>query len=114
MKSKTLQGKVILLASDIGYPTEKFKKELPGYIKKAGGQVVYDKNNSSVSIVITKYRTSEECILSWRSNKIVESLWWLTNTILREKFESPLSSLLDYPVPKNGMIGMDSMVSGSI
>jgi hypothetical protein len=37
MKSKTLQGKVILLASDIDYPTKKFKKELPGCIKKAGG-----------------------------------------------------------------------------
>jgi hypothetical protein len=114
MKSKTLKGNVILLASDIDYPTEKFKKEWPECIKKAGGQVVYDKNNSSVSIVITKYRTSDECILGWRSNKIVGSLWWLTNTILREKLESPLSSLLDYPVPKNGIIGMDSMVSGSL
>ncbi|KAI9274213.1 BRCT domain-containing protein [Sporodiniella umbellata] len=82
-----------------------FRSQLIQSVKRAGATVSVD-YNGLVTLVILKYR-SQEASRAWREQKTVASLWWLTNTLHRGQCLSPFRSLLDYPVPKAGIPGME-------
>lgn len=82
-----------------------FKLQLINAIKRAGGNISTE-YNTLVTLVILKYR-SEEAMCAFRDHKEMASLWWLTNTLARGHYLSPMRSLLDYPVPLGGILGME-------
>jgi hypothetical protein len=98
------------LGSDIDIATPGFFTKLAACIEQAGGRCI-DRYDDSVSIVVCKYRSSQDCIMALEDQNIVASFWWLTNTLARGHIETPLSRLLDYPIPKGGIPGMDDLVS---
>ncbi|KAI9467962.1 MAG: BRCT domain-containing protein [Benjaminiella poitrasii] len=80
------------------------------YIQNLGGRISKDYNSNSVTIVILKYRSSNEYKQAIKDDKCIASFWWLSNTLARGYICSPLTVLLDYPVPKLGIPGMRDCV----
>ncbi|KAI8885449.1 hypothetical protein K501DRAFT_179934 [Backusella circina FSU 941] len=108
LNNKVLQDQVVYLGSDIDIATAGFIPKLAACIENAGGTLI-DRYDDSVSIVVCKYRSSQDCIKALEDQNIVVSFWWLTNTLARGHIETPLSRLLDYPIPKGGILGMDNL-----
>ncbi|KAI7898949.1 BRCT domain-containing protein [Cokeromyces recurvatus] len=79
---------------------------ITSYIERLGGRVMNDYNSDLTTIVILKYRSSEEYIQAAKDGKCIASFWWISNTLARGYLCSPLSVLLDYPIPKIGIPGM--------
>lgn len=79
------------------------------YLAKAGA-LITNIFNQDTTIVILKYRTSDEYRIAYSRGLIVASLLWLTNTFYRQCLLPPLTTIWDYPVPKGGIPGMEKMV----
>ncbi|OBZ84470.1 BRCT-containing protein 1 [Choanephora cucurbitarum] len=79
-------------------------------VQAAGGRFISGYNRHLVTIVILKYRSSSEYKQAIKDKKIIASFWWLSNTLMRGYYCSPLDSLLDYPVPKVGISDMKNCV----
>ncbi|KAG1253320.1 hypothetical protein G6F68_011392 [Rhizopus microsporus] len=103
----TLFDQIIYFGTDI-HIKDDFKSRLVQSIKRAGGTVSTE-YNPQVTIVILKYRSTPEAIQAYEDHKWIASLWWLTNTLAREYMLSPLSTLLDYPLPPGGIPGMEHL-----
>lgn len=81
-----------------------------GRLEKAGAKIS-NSYNDKVTVVVCKYRDSPEYIRACRDGKIVATMWWVSNTLMRQSFESPTRRLLDYPMPRGGIPGMENVVS---
>lgn len=81
-----------------------------GRLEKAGAKIS-NSYNDKVTVVVVKYRDSPEYIRACRDGKIVATMWWVSNTLMRQRYESPTRRLLDYPVPRGGIPGMENVVS---
>ncbi|KAG1451573.1 hypothetical protein G6F46_009945 [Rhizopus delemar] len=104
---QTLIDQIIYFGTEI-HIKDDFKSRLVQSIKRAGGTVSTE-YNPQVTIVILKYRSTPEAIQAFEDRKWIASLWWLTNTLAREYMLSPLSTLLDYPLPPGGIPGMEHL-----
>lgn len=105
-----LEDEVIYFGNDINIK-EDFKIILEDAIERAGGKIVDQYSHQLVTIVILKNRATPECRMVAKDQKLIASLWWLTNTLSRGYYNSPLSTLLDYPIPPGGLPGMENNVS---
>lgn len=103
------EDEVFYFGKDITFK-EDFKQILTEAIVKAGGAVVDKYNHQHVTIVILKHRLTHECKMAYKDKKLIASLWWVTNTLSRRYWCSPLSTLLDYPTPPGGLPGMENCV----
>jgi hypothetical protein len=108
--NEIFEDHVIYLGQDIKMQ-EDLKNVLVDAIERAGGKIADQYDYQSVTIVILKHRSTRECRMASQDQKIIASLWWLTNTLLRGHHNSPLSTLLDYPIPPGGLPGMENVVS---
>lgn len=104
---------VIYFGQDVRFK-EGFKDILVDAIVRAGGSVVDTYDYQLVTIVILKYRSTRECRMASKDQKLIASLWWLTNTLLRGYHTSSLSALLDYPSPPGKLPGMENIVCKSV
>ncbi|KAM3588887.1 regulator of Ty1 Transposition [Umbelopsis sp. WA50703] len=80
----------------------------------AAGARLLDKESTysseNVDIYIGRWRFGEEYKQASIDGTIVGSIWWLSNTLARNRIESPTRTLLDYPLPKSGITEMQNMV----
>lgn len=104
------EDEVIYFGHDLNIK-EDFKNVLIEAIVRAGGTFAEQYSYQYVTIVILKDRGTRECRMAFKDTKLVASLWWLTNTLLRGYCNSPLCTLLDYPTPPGGLPGMNNNVS---
>ncbi|KAG1088884.1 hypothetical protein G6F42_020141 [Rhizopus arrhizus] len=79
-------------------------------VQEMGGTVSEDYNPHRVTIVILKYRSSLEYKQAIQDKKCIASCGWISNTYCRGYMCSPLDTLLDYPIPKVGIAGMEKCV----
>ncbi|KAI8388231.1 uncharacterized protein BYT42DRAFT_611301 [Radiomyces spectabilis] len=107
-KEKYLADRCFFFAADLKLKDELLPKIESCLIK--AGATVESTFSDKVNIVIAKYRSSPECIKACQEHKLVASLWWIFNTLARQRFELPTRTLLDYPQPKGGIPGMENMV----
>ncbi|KAL0084901.1 BRCT domain-containing protein [Phycomyces blakesleeanus] len=101
-KELFLKEYTFFLSSDLMLPRS-IKRDLIKYLERAGARVLSYYDSLTVDVVIMKWRGSKRYIQACQDKKIIGSFWWATNTLCRERFVSPLKSLLDYPVPKGGI-----------
>lgn len=111
-ESRSLENQVIYFGSDLMHDQRKLPMipALTNYIREAGGEVATEYDHHLVTVVILKYRSSLQYKQALKDKKYVASFWWLSNTLARGYFCSPLDTLLDYPVPKAGIPMMDDCV----
>lgn len=103
-----LKGHCFYFVHDYDYlSTKSFDWE--GRLKKAGAEVS-SSYNAKVTIVVVKYRDNPEYIRACRDGKTVVTMWWVSNTLMRQRIEPPTRRLLDYPMPRGGIPGMENMV----
>ncbi|KAI7866570.1 BRCT domain-containing protein [Mucor mucedo] len=107
--NRVFEDEVLYFGHDLNIK-EDFKVALTEAIARAGGTVVDQYNYQKVTIVILKDRGTQEFRMVSKDAKLVASLWWLTNTLLRGYCNSPLCTLLDYPTPPGGMPEMNDCV----
>ncbi|KAI8983899.1 hypothetical protein BDB01DRAFT_120943 [Pilobolus umbonatus] len=105
--SAVLQDHVVFFASDIIMKKE-YKKQLKNSIEKAGGRIA-PRYTKEITIFIAKYRLNSGIAKAFKDGKIIGNLWWLSNTLNRGYLRSPLSTLLDYPIPDGGIPGMQKL-----
>lgn len=107
--NRVFEDEVFYFGKDIQFKDD-FRQILVDAIIKAGGVVLDQYNHQHVSIVILKHRSSLECKMAFKDKKLIASLWWVTNTLSRRYWCSPLATLLDYPTPPGGLPGMENNV----
>ena len=107
---KVFEDEVLYFGKDINLQSD-FRQILVDAVERAGGTVTNQYNHQNVTIVVLKYRSSHECRMAYKDSKLVASLWWVSNTLLRKYWCSPLSTLLDYPAPPGGLPGMEDYAS---
>lgn len=83
------------------------RKTLEGLINYAGALVV--DNVEDADIYIGQYRNGNDYVKAARASKEVANLSWLYHVINRNKYTSPLSKLLHYPIPREGLPGFQNM-----
>ncbi|OAD07331.1 hypothetical protein MUCCIDRAFT_77696 [Mucor lusitanicus CBS 277.49] len=79
-------------------------------VQEMGGTVAEEYHPHRVTVVILKYRSSLEYKQAVQDQKCVASCSWLSNTYCRGYLCSPMDTLLDYPIPKVGIAGMEKCV----
>ncbi|KAG0170496.1 hypothetical protein DFQ28_001810 [Apophysomyces sp. BC1034] len=107
-KETFLNNWCFYLSPDLEVSRE-FQNNLEKLLIKVGA-TVSEQYDDDVNIVVTKWRSSNIYLKACGEKKTVGSLWWVTNTLARRRFESPLRTLLDYPRPKGGIPGMENAV----
>lgn len=107
--NRVLEDEIIYFGKDVNFK-EGFKPVLVDAIVRAGGAVLDQYSHQHTTIVISKYRSSHECRMASKDRKLIASPWWITNTLSRKYWCSPLCTLLDFPVPEGGLPGMENMV----
>ncbi|KAF7722799.1 hypothetical protein EC973_002683 [Apophysomyces ossiformis] len=106
--STFLKDQCFYLSLDLDI-SEEFRNALQLQLVNAGATVAND-YDSSVDVVVTQFRSSDSYLRGCQQGKVVGSLWWLTNTLARQRFQLPTRALLDYPLPKGGIPGMEKAV----
>ncbi|KAG2234139.1 hypothetical protein INT48_002302 [Thamnidium elegans] len=104
------EDEIIYFGNDVNIK-EDFKIVLEEAIVRAGGTISDQYSHQEVTIVILRDRATPECRMASKDQKLIASLWWVTNTLSRGHYNSPLSTLLDYPTPPGGLPGMENNVS---
>lgn len=114
-QTRPFENQVVYFGSELMHDQLKLPMipVLTNYIKQAGGKVATQYDHHQVTVVILKYRSSLEYKQALKDKKYVASFWWISNTLARGYFCSPLDTLLDYPVPKTGIPMMEDCVSYS-
>ncbi|KAI7859941.1 hypothetical protein BDC45DRAFT_530397 [Circinella umbellata] len=97
-----LTNETIVIDQNILKNIEKVYNEIIDHLQKAGATVC-DNYSQNVTIAVAESRSSYLYLQAFRDGKVVASYRWLTNTILRIKNISPLSTVIDYPYPKGGI-----------
>ncbi|KAI7253925.1 hypothetical protein D0864_13747 [Hortaea werneckii] len=100
-------SKKIMLSKDLNLSTH-LQKTLKGLINHGGGTLTDDVDE--VDIYIGQYRDGVDYIKASIARKEVANLPWLYHVINKNKYTNPLSKLLHYPVPRNGIEGFHNMV----
>ncbi|KAK5108587.1 hypothetical protein LTR62_008163 [Meristemomyces frigidus] len=99
-------SKKIMLSSDLG-----LSAHLTGTLKQLvnqGGGLLTD-NISTADIYICQYRDGPDYMTASRARKEVANLSWLYHVIHNNKYTNPLSRLLHYPIPRNGLPGFSNL-----
>ncbi|KAM0466072.1 hypothetical protein ACHAPV_001025 [Trichoderma viride] len=100
------QDKKILLGADLKI-TGRLENALKDIIIYGGGRLVQDVDDCDT--LICQYRDGEQYVRASQSCKEVANLSWLYFFIAHNEWTSPLTRLLHYPVPKNGIPGFKDM-----
>lgn len=111
-KEKFLKGHCIYFDSDITIKPES-REQVATALQEAGAKVA-DTYGPEVTVAIVKFRGSDTYLKASKDNKEVASLWWVYNTLARGRYESPLTTLVDYPSPNGGVPGMQNYVSSTV
>lgn len=96
----------IMLSRDLQL-SDHLHKTLEGLISRGGATLTDDVE--AADIYIGQYRDGEDYIKACRAHKEVANLSWLYHVINRNKYTNPLSKLLHYPVPRDGLPGFQNM-----
>ncbi|CAO3629855.1 unnamed protein product [Cunninghamella blakesleeana] len=107
-KDTYFQGHVIYIHPDIFIKSD-IHNYLFDYLSKAGAETTNNLKDD-VTIAIMKDRSSQEYRKIYKSNIMIASVFWLTNTLYRECLLPPLSTIWDYPTPRGGIVGMENML----
>lgn len=108
-ETKFLAGKRFYFDPELGIE-EEMQTDLANALEDAGATIVKEYEPEQVDVVVTKYRSTKAYIRACQDSKTVGTVWWVTNTLARQRFESPMRTLLDYPVPSGGIPGMENLV----
>ncbi|KAI6811909.1 branched-chain amino acid transaminase, partial [Hortaea werneckii] len=100
-------SKKIMLSKDLDLSAH-LQKTLEGLINHGGGTLTDDVDEAD--IYIGQYRDGVDYIKASINRKEVANLPWLYHVINKNKYTNPLSKLLHYPVPRNGIEGFHNMV----
>lgn len=106
---KTLNAfisKKIFLATDLDVSGH-ILKTIEELIDLSGGAIVQDVD--AADIYIGQFREGEDYAAASRAGKEVANLSWLYHVVNQNKYTNPLSKLLHYPVPPNGIPGFENM-----
>lgn len=76
-------------------------------INHGGGILTNDVHEAD--LYIGKYRDGSDYVAASRAGKEVANLSWLYHVINRNKYTNPVSKLLHYPIPRNGIPGFENM-----
>ncbi|KAH9809516.1 Regulator of Ty1 transposition protein [Teratosphaeria destructans] len=100
------QGRQVRLSPDLEL-NQHLRNTLKGLIRYGGGTLC--DNVEECDIYVGRYRDGEEYKSAARAQKEVANLAWLYHVINHNKYTNPLSKLLHYPVPRNGIKGFENM-----
>lgn len=100
------EGKKILFSKDLNI-NEHLAKTLQSLVTQAGGQMTASVEECDV--YIGHYRDGLDYVAASHAGKEVANLAWFYNVINRNKWTNPLSKLLHYPVPRDGLPGFRDM-----
>ncbi|KAI7492862.1 hypothetical protein KC367_g8956 [Hortaea werneckii] len=100
-------SKKIMLSKDLNLSGH-LQKTLEGLVNHGGGTLTDDVDEAD--IYIGQYRDGVDYIKASIARKEVANLSWLYHVINKNKYTNPLSKLLHYPVPRNGIEGFHNMV----
>jgi hypothetical protein len=107
-----MNGMKIYMHADTGL-SESMISALRECVTAAGASMLEDHvgySKEDVDVYIGRWRQGEEYKQACKHGKIVGSVWWLTNTLARNRVDPPTCTLLDYPMPKSGIKEMHHMV----
>lgn len=99
-------GRKIKLSEDLELSSH-MTETLDSLINHGGG--VLTNNIHEADLYIGKYRDGSDYVTAARAGKEVANLSWLYHVINRNKYTNPVSKLLHYPVPRNGIPGFENM-----
>ncbi|KAK5137362.1 hypothetical protein LTR08_008940 [Meristemomyces frigidus] len=99
-------GRQIMLSSDLNL-AEHLVKTLETLINHGGGTLTGSVDDAD--ILICHYRDGADYVAASRARKEVANLSWLYHVINQNKYSSPLSKLLHYPIPRNPIPGFENM-----
>lgn len=97
-------SKKIMLCEDLEL-SEQFVSTLRGLVEYAGATMTSDVDEAD--IFVGHYRDGEDYVRASRAKKVVGNLAWLYHILNRNRWSSPLSKLLHYPIPRNGLPGFE-------
>lgn len=99
-------SKKIMLGEDLEL-SKHFHETLQQLIQYAGATLTSDAEDAD--IYVGHYRDGEGFVKASRAKKVVGNLSWLYYVLNRNKWTSPLSKLLHYPIPRDGLPGFKNM-----
>ena len=101
-----LMSKNIFICDDLQIE-DRLHKTLEGLINHSGGLVTDNVDDSD--IYVGHFRDGSEYVAASQAGKVVANLSWLYHVINRNRYTDPLSKLLHYPVPRDGLPGFQNM-----
>jgi hypothetical protein len=99
-------GRRFRLSSDLELK-EHLSRTLESLINYGGGTLTTQV--AEADVYIGRYRDGDEYVTASRAGKEVANLAWLYHVINRNRYTNPISKLLHYPVPRNGIPGFENM-----
>ncbi|KAF4556889.1 BRCT domain-containing protein [Elsinoe fawcettii] len=105
-KLNAFVGKKIFFATDLDIH-EKLAKTLQELVERSGGSIA--ETAADCDVYIGQFRDGDDYILVSRKGKTVANLSWFYAVITRNRWSNPLSQLLHYPIPRDGIPGFEEM-----
>lgn len=99
--------KKVLLSNDLKLSDRSLFQTILGLVNHAGGTITG--TVEECDIYIGHYRDGEDYVKASRAGKTVANLSWLYHVLNRNKYTNPLSKLLHYPIPREGLPGFEGM-----
>ena len=100
-------SKKILLCEDLDL-SEHLLVTLKDLIQYAGATLTSDVDVAD--IYVGHFREGSDYVKASRAKKVVGNLAWLYHVLNRDKWSSPMSKLLHYPVPRQPLPGFENLV----
>ncbi|KAI0899161.1 BRCT domain-containing protein [Annulohypoxylon nitens] len=100
------EGKSIMLSADLAI-RDRLRDIIKELIQDGGGEMTDDVE--ACDWFICQYREGPQYIRAAQNEKTVGNLSWLYYLITRNLWSDPLSRLLHYPVPRDGIPGFKDM-----
>lgn len=101
-----LKDKRILFSRDLNV-NDHLSKSLQALVEQAGGQMTT--SVTDCDIYIGHFRDGEDYVEASQTGKEVANLSWFYNVINRNRWTNPLTKLLHYPVPREGISGFNDL-----
>ncbi|PNS19969.1 BRCT-containing protein 1 [Sphaceloma murrayae] len=98
--------KKIFFSHDLGVH-DKLAHTLKELVERSGGGITTDVMDCDV--FIGHYRDGNDYITASRKRKTVANLSWFYSVIMKNRWSNPLSKLLHYPIPRDGIPGFKGM-----
>ena len=98
--------KKVLFSKDLNI-NDHLAQTLRQLVSQAGGSLTTSVDDCDV--YVGHYRDGLDYVAASRADKTVGNLSWFYNVINRNKWSNPLSRLLHYPVPREGIPGFKDM-----